>query len=60
MIDKHPALIARCTGVDDVISAVNFARAKKLLMSRTDKKKEMGLPALVEQITSTNLRAGVR
>ena len=26
MIDKHPALIARCSGVADVISAVNFAR----------------------------------
>jgi FAD/FMN-containing dehydrogenase len=33
MIDKHPALIARCTGVADVISAVNFARAKKLLVA---------------------------
>jgi FAD/FMN-containing dehydrogenase len=26
MIDKRPALIARCTGVADVIEAVNFAR----------------------------------
>ena len=26
MIDKHPALIARCTDTADVISAVNFAR----------------------------------
>jgi FAD/FMN-containing dehydrogenase len=26
-IDKHPALIARCTGVADVIAAVRFARA---------------------------------
>ncbi|MFZ3166366.1 MAG: FAD-dependent oxidoreductase [Candidatus Methanoperedens sp.] len=33
MIDKHPALIACCTGVADVISAVNFARAKKLLIA---------------------------
>lgn len=33
MIDKHPALIARCAGVADVISAVNFARANKLLVA---------------------------
>jgi FAD/FMN-containing dehydrogenase len=33
MIDKHPALIVRCTGVADVISAVNFARANKLLVA---------------------------
>lgn len=33
MIDKHPALIARCTGAADVINAVNFARANKLLVA---------------------------
>jgi FAD/FMN-containing dehydrogenase len=33
MIDKHPALIARCTGVADVISAVNFARVNMLLVA---------------------------
>ncbi len=33
MIDKHPALIVRCTGVADVISAVNFARNNKLLVA---------------------------
>jgi len=33
MIDKRPALIARCTGVADVIAAVNFARANDLLVS---------------------------
>ncbi len=33
MIDKHPALIARCTGVADVISAVNFARTNELLVA---------------------------
>jgi FAD/FMN-containing dehydrogenase len=32
-IDKRPALIARCTGVADVINAVNFARAHKLLVA---------------------------
>jgi FAD/FMN-containing dehydrogenase len=30
-IDKHPRLIARCSGVADVIAAVNFARANELL-----------------------------
>jgi FAD/FMN-containing dehydrogenase len=33
MIDKHPALIVLCTGVADVISAVNFARTNKLLVA---------------------------
>jgi FAD/FMN-containing dehydrogenase len=33
MINKRPALIARCTGVADVISAVNFARTQHLLVS---------------------------
>jgi len=26
MVDKHPAMIARCAGVADVIAAVKFAR----------------------------------
>jgi FAD/FMN-containing dehydrogenase len=30
MIDRHPALIARCAGVADVIDAVNFARSNDL------------------------------
>ena len=33
MIDKHPALIARCTNSDDVIQAVNFARDNDVLLS---------------------------
>jgi FAD/FMN-containing dehydrogenase len=33
MIDKRPALIARCSGVADVIQAVNFARSHQLLVS---------------------------
>ncbi len=33
MIDKRPALIARCAGVADVIAAVNFARANGLLVA---------------------------
>lgn len=30
MIDKHPALIVRCAGESDVVSAVNFARDNAL------------------------------
>src|SRR5579862_8692355 len=33
MIDKRPALIARCAGTADVIQAVNFARTNNLLLS---------------------------
>jgi FAD/FMN-containing dehydrogenase len=33
MIDKHPALIARCTGVADVIAAIQFARTHDLLVA---------------------------
>ena len=33
MHDKRPALIARCTGVADVIAAVNFAREHSLLLA---------------------------
>ncbi len=33
LIDRHPALIARCTGNADVIAAVNFAREQGLTVS---------------------------
>ena len=33
MIDRHPALIARCTGVADVLAAVAFARDHDLLVA---------------------------
>ncbi|HEY7350304.1 MAG TPA: FAD-binding oxidoreductase [Ktedonobacterales bacterium] len=33
MIDKHPALIACCVDVADVIAAVNFAREQKLTLA---------------------------
>jgi len=33
MINRRPALIARCTGVADVITAVNFARDNELLVA---------------------------
>src|SRR5215468_3326398 len=33
MIDRRPALIARCAGVADVIAAVNFARTHQVLVS---------------------------
>ena len=32
-IDRRPALIARCTGADDVVEAVRFARERDLLVS---------------------------
>ncbi|MGE3536580.1 MAG: FAD-binding oxidoreductase [Candidatus Tectimicrobiota bacterium] len=32
-VDKRPALIARCAGTADVISAVNFARRHEVLLS---------------------------
>jgi FAD/FMN-containing dehydrogenase len=33
MIDRTPALIARCAGVADVVAAVNFAREQQLLVA---------------------------
>jgi len=33
MIDKHPALIARCEGAMDVVNSINFARDNSLLVS---------------------------
>jgi FAD/FMN-containing dehydrogenase len=33
MVDKEPAMVAYCTGVDDVIGAVTFARAQNLPVS---------------------------
>ncbi len=33
MIDKRPALIARCRGVNDVINSVRFARTHELLVA---------------------------
>ena len=33
LINKHPALIVQCTGVADVIDAVNFARTHRLLVA---------------------------
>src|SRR5829696_3504892 len=33
LIDKRPALIARCAGVGDVIDSVNFAREHELLLA---------------------------
>src|SRR6266404_5159517 len=32
-IDKHPGLIARCSGAADVVQAVKFARANDLLVA---------------------------
>jgi len=33
MADKHPALIARCAGVEDVVTAVRFAREQDLVVA---------------------------
>ena len=33
IIDKHPGMIARCSGVADVVDAVNFARENELLVA---------------------------
>lgn len=33
MIDRHPAFVVQCTGVADVITAVNFAREHDLLVA---------------------------
>ncbi|HLJ08678.1 MAG TPA: FAD-binding protein, partial [Acidimicrobiia bacterium] len=33
MIDRRPALIARCTGDADVVAVVNFARSQELLVA---------------------------
>lgn len=33
MIDKRPALIARCTGTADVVTSVNFAREHNILLA---------------------------
>lgn len=33
MIDKHPALIARCQRTADVVAAVNFAREHQLVLA---------------------------
>src|SRR4029077_6329859 len=32
-IDKHPGIIARCSGMADVVAAVNFARENELLVA---------------------------
>jgi FAD/FMN-containing dehydrogenase len=33
MVDRHPALVVRCSGTDDVVAAVNFGRDHDLLVS---------------------------
>ena len=33
MIDRYPALIARCTNTEDVVAAINFARQNNLVVA---------------------------
>ncbi len=33
MIDRRPRLIARCTNTNDIVAAVNFARAHEMIVS---------------------------
>jgi FAD/FMN-containing dehydrogenase len=33
MVDRHPALIVQCAGVADVVTSVNFARERNLLVA---------------------------
>ncbi len=33
MIDRHPAMIAKCADVADIITAVNFGRDNNILLS---------------------------
>ena len=33
MIDKHPAIVARCTCPKDILKAVNFARDNQLIIA---------------------------
>lgn len=33
MIDRYPALIARCANTDDVVTALNFARENNLIVA---------------------------
>jgi FAD/FMN-containing dehydrogenase len=33
MLDRHPAAVARCASVSDVVAAVNFARRHDLLLA---------------------------
>src|ERR687886_2658433 len=47
MIDKRPALIARCAGTADVIEAVNFARENDLLVAVRGGGHKVGRTALL-------------
>ena len=62
MIDKRPALIARCVGVADVIASVNFARDNSLLMSVRGGGHNVGGSAVCESgiMLDLSLMKGVR
>jgi hypothetical protein len=47
-VNKHPILIAQCSGVSDVIAAVNFGRANDLLTAIRGGGHNVGGPALCD------------
>src|SRR5947209_20378885 len=49
MIDRHPALIVRCTGVADVLTAVRFARAHNPLVAVRGGRHNVAGPAPCER-----------
>jgi FAD/FMN-containing dehydrogenase len=59
-VDKHPRLIARCSGLADVIAAVNFGRANNLLTAIRGGGHNVGGRALCDDgvvIDLSNLRS---
>jgi FAD/FMN-containing dehydrogenase len=60
MIDKHPAVVARCAGVSDVLRCVDFARQHDLLVAVRGGGHNIAGNALVEggfQIDLSHLRS---
>ena len=52
MVDKHPALIARCRGASDVIAAVNFDRSGTTRIGKYVLNHSFMLPGLVSTIVA--------
>jgi FAD/FMN-containing dehydrogenase len=58
MIDRKPALIARCAGVADVIQAVNFARTHQLSGSLDHPWRTTSNPCLTPRSSRCSMRRG--